>query len=77
MEKMLFYQSCWERIVFKKQINTSAFRKIKKQLTKDRRYDKVSKSSTKRQQDLNSKMFDSFTQDNRLAISRFYCFWFV
>ena len=22
-------------------------------------------------------MFDSFTQDNRLAISRFYCFWFV
>ena len=58
MEKMLFYQSCWERIVFKKQINTSAFRKIKKQLTKDRRYDKVSKSSTKRQQDLNSKMFE-------------------
>ena len=22
-------------------------------------------------------MFDSITQDNRLAISRFYCFWFV
>ena len=58
MEKMLFYQSCQEQIVFKKQINTSAFRKIKKQLTKDRRYDKVSKSSTKRQQNLNSKMFE-------------------
>ena len=28
------------------------------QLTKDRRYDKVSKSSTKRQQNLNSKMFE-------------------
>ena len=58
MEKMLFYQSCQEQIVFKKQINISAFRKIKKQLTKDRRYDKVSKSSTKRQQNLNSKMFE-------------------
>ena len=58
MEKMLFYQSCQEQIVFKKQINTSDFRKIKKQLTKDRRYDKVSKSSTKRQQNLNSKMFE-------------------
>ena len=45
-------------IVFKKQINISAFRKNKKQLTKDRRYDKVSKSSTKRQQNLNSKMFE-------------------
>ena len=58
MEKMLFYQSCQEQIVFKKQINISAFRKNKKQLTKDRRYDKVSKSSTKRQQNLNSKMFE-------------------
>ena len=27
-------------------------------LTKDRRYDKVSESSTKRQQNLNSKMFE-------------------
>ena len=27
-------------------------------MTKDRRYDKVSKSSTKRQQNLNSKMFE-------------------
>lgn len=34
MEKMLFYQSCWERIVFKKQINTSAFRKNKKVVDK-------------------------------------------
>ena len=58
MEKMLFYQSCQEQIVFKKQINISAFRKVKKQLTKDRRYDKVSKSSTKRQQNLSSKMFE-------------------
>ena len=58
MEKMLFYQSCWERIVFKKQINTSALRKIKKKFTKDIRYDKVFNSATKRQQNLNSKMFE-------------------
>lgn len=34
MEKMIFYQSCWEQIVFKKQINTSGFRKNKKVVDK-------------------------------------------
>ena len=55
---MLFYQSCWEQIVFRKMIIIFCFRKNKKLLTKDRIYDKVSKSSTKRQQNLNSKMFE-------------------
>ena len=45
-------------IVFEKQTIKKNFRKNKKLLTKDRRYDKVSKSSTKRQQNLNSKMFE-------------------
>ena len=45
-------------IVFKKQTIKKNFRKRNSLLTKDRRYDKVSKSSTKRQQNLNSKMFE-------------------
>ena len=45
-------------IVFKKQTIKKNFRKMKSQLTKDRRYDKVSESPTKRQQNLNSKMFE-------------------
>ena len=43
-------------IVFEKQTIKKNFRKMK--FIVDRRYDKVSKSSTKRQQNLNSKMFE-------------------
>ena len=39
-------------------INLGMIARLKEQVTKDRRYDKVSKSSTKRQQNLNSKMFE-------------------
>ena len=34
MEKMLFYQSCWEQIVFMKLIKKSCFRKNKKVVDK-------------------------------------------
>ena len=43
-------------IVFEKQTIKKNFRKMK--FAVDKRYDKVSKSPTKRQQNLNSKMFE-------------------